>query len=88
MTEYRVHLVTDLMRLDEDGIDDLLRRLVEVGGVPSAPTGALEVTGSTEAPDARAAVDTVGRVLEQALHAMNRPCTVVGVQAGAVGPHG
>ncbi|WP_018335282.1 hypothetical protein [Actinomycetospora chiangmaiensis] len=84
MTAYRVHFVTDLMRLDDDGIDDLVWRLAEVGGIPSAPDGALEVTGTTDAPDARSAVDTVGRVLEHALKAMNRPCHVVGVQAGAV----
>lgn len=87
MPIYRVHLVTDLARLDDDGLDDLLDRLVEVGGVPSAPSGVLEVTGSAEAVDARAAVGEVGRVLEQALTAMNRPCHVIGVQAGEVGPY-
>ena len=87
MTEYRVHLMTDLTRLDEDGLDDLLERLVEIGGVPTVPYGVLEVTGSTKAPDARVAVDEVCRVLERALQAMNRPCHVIGVQAGAVGPH-
>ena len=88
MTKYRVHLMTDLTRLDEDGLADLLERLVEVGGVPSVPFGVLEVTGSTKAKDARAAVADVGRVLERALQAMNRPCRVIGVQAGEVGPYG
>jgi hypothetical protein len=88
MTKYRVHLMTDLTRLDEDGLADLLDRLVEIGGVPSVPFGVLEVTGSTKAEDARAAVNEVGRVLERALHAMNRPCHVIGVQAGEVGPQG
>ncbi|MDD7917461.1 hypothetical protein [Actinomycetospora callitridis] len=88
MTKYRVHLMTDLTRLDEDGLADLLERLVEVGGVPSVPFGVLEVTGSTTAGDARAAVDEVGRVLERALQAMNRPCRVIGVQAGEIGPYG
>jgi hypothetical protein len=88
MTKYRVHLMTDLTRLDEDGLADLLERLVEVGGVPSVPFGVLEVTGSTKADDARAAVADVGRVLEGALQAMNRPCRVIGVQAGEVGPYG
>ena len=87
MTEYRVHLMTDLTRLDEDGLDDLLERIVEIGGVPSVPYGVLEVTGSTEAPDARAAVDEVCRVVERALRAMNRPIRVIGLQAGEVGPH-
>jgi len=87
MTEYRVHLMTDLTRLDEDGLDDLLERLVEVGGVPTVPFGVLEITGSTEAPDARVAVDEVCDVLGRALRAMNRPHRVIGVQAGEVGPH-
>jgi hypothetical protein len=87
MTKYRVHLMTDLTRLDEDGLADLLERLVEVGGVPTVPFGVLEVTGSTHAEDAREAVDEVGRVLQRALQAMNRPCHVIGVQAGEVGPH-
>ncbi len=87
MAKYRVHLMTDLTRLDEDGLADLLERLVEVGGVPSVPFGVLEVTGSAEAQDARAAVDEVGRVLERALTAMNRPTRVIGLQAGEVGPH-
>ena len=52
MTKYRVHLMTDLTRLDEDGLADLLERLVEVGGVPTVPFGVLEVTGSTKAEDA------------------------------------
>ncbi|MCD2194279.1 hypothetical protein LQ327_12935 [Actinomycetospora endophytica] len=86
MTEYRVHLMTDLRSLDDDGLDDILERLVEVGGVPSVPYGVLEVTGSTEAPDARAAVDEVCRVLERTLRAINRPARVIGVQAGAIGP--
>ena len=88
MTKFRVHLMTDLTRLDEDGLADLLERLVEVGGVPTVPFGVLEVTGSTRAEDARAAVAEVGRVLEKALQAMNRPCRVIGVQAGEVGPYG
>ena len=88
MTKFRVHLMTDLTRLDEDGLADLLERLVEVGGVPTVPFGVLEVTGSTKAEDARAAVSEVGRVLEKALQAMNRPCRVIGVQAGEVGPYG
>jgi hypothetical protein len=88
MTKYRVHLMTDLTRLDEDGLADLLDRLLEVGGVPSVPFGVLEVTGSTEAADARVAVDEMGRVLERALQAMNRPCHVIGVQAGEIGPYG
>jgi hypothetical protein len=88
MTKYRVHLMTDLTRLDEDGLADLLERLREVGGVPSVPFGVLEVTGSTEADDARAAVEEMGRVLDRALQAMNRPCRVIGLQAGEVGPHG
>jgi len=83
---YRVHVVTDLDRLDEDGLDDLLERLAEIGGVPTVPAGVLEVTGSTAAPDARAAVDEVCRVLERALTAMNRPTRVIGLQAGPVGP--
>ena len=58
MTKYRVHLMTDLTRLDEDGLADLLERLVEVGGVPSVPFGVLEVTGSTTAGDARARPST------------------------------
>jgi hypothetical protein len=87
MTTYRVLLVTDLTRLDEDGLDDLLERLVEIGGVPAVPSGVLEVTGSTTAADARTAVDEVARVLDRALQAMNRPYRVVGVQAGEVGPH-
>ena len=88
MTKFRVHLMTDLTRLDEDGLADLLERLIEVGGVPTVPFGVLEVTGSTKAEDARAAVSEVGRVLEKALQAMNRPCRVIGVQAGEVGPYG
>lgn len=84
--EYRVHVVTDLDRLDEDGLDDLLERLAEIGGVPSVPAGVLEVTGSTEAADARAAVDEVCGVLERALQAMNRPTRLIGLQAGPVGP--
>jgi hypothetical protein len=88
MTKYRVHLMTDLTRLDEDGLADLLERLVEVGGVPTVPSGVLEVTGSTTAEDARVAVEEVGRVLQRALQAMNRPCHVIGVQAGEVGPFG
>ena len=88
MTEYRVHLMTDLRSLDEDGLDDLLERLVEVRGVPAVPYGVLEITGSTDAADARAAVDEVCRVLERALRTINRPARVIGVQAGEVGPHG
>ncbi|MCD2187250.1 hypothetical protein [Actinomycetospora soli] len=84
MDKYRVLLMTDLTRLDEDGLADLYERLVEVGGVPTVPAGVLEVTGTTEASDARAAVAEVGRVLERALTAMNRPCRVIGVQAGEV----
>jgi hypothetical protein len=86
MTEYRVHVMTDLRSLDDDGLDDILERLVEIGGVPSVPYGVLEVTGSTEAPDARVAVDEVCGVLERTLRAINRPARVIGVQAGAVGP--
>jgi hypothetical protein len=86
MTEYRVHLMTDLRSLDDDGLDDILERLVEIGGVPSMPQGVLEITGSTEAADARLAVDEVCRVLENALRVINRPARVIGVQAGAVGP--
>ena len=88
MTKYRVHLMTDLTRLDDDGLADLLERLVEVGGVPTVPSGVLEVTGSTTADDARVAVEEVGRVLQRALQAMNRPCHVIGVQAGEVGTYG
>ncbi|WP_433801855.1 hypothetical protein [Actinomycetospora sp. CA-084318] len=84
MAKYRVLLMTDLTRLDEDGLADLYERLVGIGGVPTVPAGVLEVTGTTEAPDARAAVAEVGRVLEHALTAMNRPCRVIGVQAGEV----
>ncbi|HEY2221437.1 hypothetical protein [Actinomycetospora sp.] len=87
MTEYRVHLMTDLRSLDDDGLDDILERLVEVGGVPAVPYGVLEITGSTDAADARVAVDKVCGVLERALQAINRPARVIGVQAGAVGPH-
>jgi hypothetical protein len=84
MDKYRVLLMTDLTRLDDDGLADLYERLTEIGGVPTVPSGVLEVTGTTKATDAREAVAEVGRVLENALTAMNRPCRVIGVQAGEV----